>query len=101
MGLALKRLLKSLHATTGTWKYWAGYDRDDYFPVRYVTQPRLILMDNFETPYNALDGAQKQVEDNLCRLAMLSHVEILVTMRGRSGENILHTTRLLNGDSAY
>ena len=47
------------------------------------TQPRLILLDNFETPYNALDGAQKQVEDILRRLAMLSHVAILVTMRGR------------------
>ena len=46
-------------------------------------QPRLILLDNFETPYNALDGAQKQVEDTLRRLAMLSHVAILVTMRGR------------------
>ena len=47
------------------------------------TQPRLILLDNFETPYNALDGAQKQVEDDLRRLAMLSHIAILVTMRGR------------------
>ena len=47
------------------------------------TQPRLILLDNFETPYNAIEGAQKQVEDNLRQLAMLSHVAILVTMRGR------------------
>ena len=47
------------------------------------TQPRLILLDNFETPYNALDGAQNQVEDILRRLTMLSHVAILVTMRGR------------------
>jgi hypothetical protein len=47
------------------------------------TQPRLILLDNFETPYNALDGSQKQVEDILRRLDMLSHVAILVTMRGR------------------
>ena len=46
-------------------------------------QPRLILLDNFETPYNALDGAQKQVEDTLRRLANLSHIAILVTMRGR------------------
>ena len=46
-------------------------------------QPRLILLDNFETPYNMLDGTQKQVEDILRRLAMLSHVAILVTMRGR------------------
>ena len=47
------------------------------------TQPRLIILDNFETPYNALDGAQKQVEDILRQLAMLSHIAILVTMRGR------------------
>ena len=44
------------------------------------TQPRLILLDNFETPYNA---SRKQVEDILRRLAMLNHVAILVTMRGR------------------
>ena len=47
------------------------------------TKPLLILLDNFETPYNALDGSQKQVEDILRRLVMLSHVAILVTMRGR------------------
>ena len=47
------------------------------------TQPRLILLDNFETPYNTLDGAQRQVEDTLRWLAMSGHVAILVTMRGR------------------
>ena len=47
------------------------------------THPRLILLDNFETPYNVLDRAQKQVEDTLRRLAMLKHIAILVTMRGR------------------
>jgi hypothetical protein len=46
-------------------------------------QPRLILLDNFETPWNAPGGTQKQVGDILRRLAMLSHVAILVTMRGR------------------
>jgi len=46
-------------------------------------QPRLILLDNFETPWNAVsDGTQKQVSDILRKLAMLSHVAILVTMRG-------------------
>ena len=44
------------------------------------TQPRLIVVDNFETPWN---GNQKQVGDILRRLAMLSHIAILVTMRGR------------------
>jgi tetratricopeptide (TPR) repeat protein len=47
------------------------------------THPRLILLDNFETPCNAIDGSQKKVEDILRRIAMLSHVAILVTMRGR------------------
>ena len=47
------------------------------------TQPRLILLDNFETPYNAPGGTQKQVEDILRQLAMLNHVAILVTMWGR------------------
>ena len=42
--------------------------------------PRLIVVDNFETPWN---GNQKQVGDILRRLAMLSHIAILVTMRGR------------------
>ena len=46
-----------------------------------VKQPRLIVIDNFETPWN---GNQKQqVGDILRRLAMLSHIAILVTMRGR------------------
>ena len=47
------------------------------------TQRRLILLDNFETPYNVPDRGQKQIEDTLRRLAMLSHIAILVTMRGR------------------
>jgi hypothetical protein len=46
-------------------------------------EPRLILLDNFETPWNAPGGTQKQVGDILRRLAMLSHVAILITMRGR------------------
>ena len=45
-------------------------------------EPRLILLDNFETPWNAPGGTQKQVSDILRKLAMLCHVAILVTMRG-------------------
>ena len=44
--------------------------------------PRLILLDNFETPWNASGGTQKQVSDILRKIAMLSHVAILLTMRG-------------------
>ena len=45
-----------------------------------LKHPRLIVVDNFETPWN---GNQKQVGDILRRLAMLPHIAILVTMRGR------------------
>ena len=44
--------------------------------------PRLILLDNFETPWNAPSGTQQQIGDILRKLARLSHVAILVTMRG-------------------
>jgi len=43
------------------------------------TDPYLLLLDNFETPWNG-DG-QKQVEGALRKLNRLSHVSILVTMR--------------------
>ena len=44
-------------------------------------EPYLLLFDNFETPWNTMDG-QKQVEEALSKLNQLSHVSILVTMRG-------------------
>ncbi|KDR71103.1 hypothetical protein GALMADRAFT_804924 [Galerina marginata CBS 339.88] len=46
------------------------------------THPRLLILDNFETPWNAPGGSQKQVEDILRTLAKLDHIAILVTMRG-------------------
>jgi tetratricopeptide (TPR) repeat protein len=46
-------------------------------------QPSLILLDNFETPWNAPGaGIQKQIEDILRQLAVLSYVSIFITMRG-------------------
>jgi tetratricopeptide (TPR) repeat protein len=44
--------------------------------------PRLLLLDNFETPWNASGKTQKQIGDILRKLAALSHIAILVTMRG-------------------
>ena len=47
-----------------------------------IKQPCLILLDNFETPWNG--NTQKQVEDILRQLAEqeLRHVAIFITMRG-------------------
>jgi len=47
------------------------------------TQPCLLLLDNFETPWNA-PGTQKQIEDILRQLAELNHIAIFITMRGRN-----------------
>jgi len=51
--------------------------------LRVSKKPRLILLDNFETPWNAPGKTRRLVGDILRKLAMLSHVGILVTMRGR------------------
>ncbi|KDR74248.1 hypothetical protein GALMADRAFT_70662 [Galerina marginata CBS 339.88] len=48
------------------------------------TDSRLLILDNFETPWNAPGGSQKQVEDILRTLAKLEHVAMLVTMRGNN-----------------
>ncbi|KDR71046.1 hypothetical protein GALMADRAFT_75381 [Galerina marginata CBS 339.88] len=48
------------------------------------TDPRLLILDNFETPWNAPGGTQKQVEDILRTLAKLDHIALLVTMRGNN-----------------
>ena len=44
-------------------------------------EPRLLLLDNFETPWHH-SGNQRQVEDILRHLSGLSHIAILITMRG-------------------
>jgi hypothetical protein len=46
-------------------------------------QPTLILLDNFETPWNVPGiGTQKQIEDILRQLVELSQIAIFITMRG-------------------
>ena len=49
------------------------------FELNTLKQPLLIVIDNFETPWN---GNKKQVGDILDKLGTLSHIAILVTMRG-------------------
>ncbi|KAJ7846597.1 P-loop containing nucleoside triphosphate hydrolase protein, partial [Mycena olivaceomarginata] len=44
-------------------------------------QPCLMILDNFETPWEALEGRAK-VEEFLALLADITHVAILLTMRG-------------------
>ena len=43
-------------------------------------EPCLILLNNFETPWNS--STQEQVDFILLQLAKLCHISILVTMHG-------------------
>jgi len=54
---------------------------DILYELKSSQDPYLLLLDNFETPWNTSDG-QKQVEEALFKLNKLSHVSIVITMRG-------------------
>ncbi|KAG9025180.1 hypothetical protein FRB95_010466, partial [Tulasnella sp. JGI-2019a] len=49
--------------------------------LQFNTQPRLLVLDNFETPWD-IGGRQSDITDILCVLAAFPHLAILVTMRG-------------------
>ncbi|KAF8208400.1 hypothetical protein K438DRAFT_324546 [Mycena galopus ATCC 62051] len=49
-------------------------------PELMPPQRRLLLLDNFETPWFSGDANQAQVNDILSQLAALPHVSLLVTM---------------------
>ena len=49
-----------LYITAAILKYWTTYDREDYFRASLLATSTHFLLDNFETPYNAFDRAQKQ-----------------------------------------
>ncbi|KAF9466844.1 hypothetical protein BDZ94DRAFT_1305721 [Collybia nuda] len=53
---------------------------DILYELKASTDPRVILLDNFETPWN-LDGHQSEVERILCALADLPHIALIITMR--------------------
>jgi len=54
---------------------------DILYELRSSRDPYLLLLDNFETPWNTPD-CQREVEELLLKLNQLSHVSIIVTMRG-------------------
>ncbi|KAG8876040.1 hypothetical protein FRB97_004506 [Tulasnella sp. 331] len=48
--------------------------------LRHSSQPVLLVLDNFETPWDIV-GEQSRVESILCQITSLPHVGILLTMR--------------------
>lgn len=53
---------------------------DILYELKASSDPRIILLDNFETPWN-LDGHQSEIERILCALADLPHIAVFITMR--------------------
>jgi len=73
----LAHLSRHLRVTRQT-----GDPLDDIIATLKTTEePRVILLDNFETPWHPVEGNQDSVRDVLRALALLPHVAILITMR--------------------
>jgi tetratricopeptide (TPR) repeat protein len=73
----LAQLSRHLRVTRQT-----GHPLDDILATLKTTEdPRVILLDNFETPWHPVEGNQASVGGVLRALASLPHVAILVTMR--------------------
>jgi len=62
---------------------------DILYELKSSKEPYLLLLDNFETPWNTTNELdQKRVEEILHKLNQLSHVSILITMRGSHSPTI-------------
>jgi len=62
---------------------------DILYELKSSKEPYLLLLDNFETPWNTTDSdGQKRIEETLHKLNQLSHVSILITMRGAHSPTI-------------
>jgi hypothetical protein len=73
----LAHLSRHLRVTRQT-----GHPLDDILATLKTTEePRVILLDNFETPWHPVEGNQESVANVLRALALLPHVAILITMR--------------------
>jgi hypothetical protein len=75
--LLLQILYQSLRITRDTGETLA----DIHSELKASTDPRILLLDNFETPWNPRQGDQRDVEHILRSLSALPHITILVTMR--------------------
>jgi tetratricopeptide (TPR) repeat protein len=75
--LFLQILYSSLRITRDTGDALADIRNE----LRACADPRIILLDNFETPWNPREGNQQDVERILRSLSTIPHTSILVTMR--------------------
>ncbi len=75
--LFIQLLYQGLRITRDTGKYL----EDIIAELESSSLPRLVLLDNFETPWDPTEGSRESVENVLIRLSSVSQLSILVTMR--------------------
>jgi len=81
--------LQVLYTSLRVQRQTGGVMRDILDELKSSKEPYLLLLDNFETPWNTTNESdQKRVEEILHKLNQLSHVSILITMRGSHSPTI-------------
>jgi len=79
--------LQVLHTSLRVKRQTDNVMSDILYELKSSKEPYLLLLDNFETPWNTSNG-QQQVKESLFKLNQLSHVSILITMRGSHSPTI-------------
>jgi tetratricopeptide (TPR) repeat protein len=92
-GLLLQVLYSGLRITQDTGDALADIRSE----LQICPDSRLLVLDNFETPWHPREGHQREVKEILCSLTSLPHLSILVTMRSNfpPSEEIAWEERML------
>ncbi|KAG6843696.1 hypothetical protein H0H87_001548 [Tephrocybe sp. NHM501043] len=75
--------VETLRSSLGMMSEFSGNPLGDILCTLKVSPPIVLLLDNFETPWNS-DGGQSDVEEVLRSIHRIPHVTLFVTMRSSS-----------------
>ncbi|KAF8879335.1 hypothetical protein CPB84DRAFT_1687980 [Gymnopilus junonius] len=73
-------LLDTLYSSLGTTRNSGNTLRDIISEIKASTEPLVILLDNFETPWNVIES-RSETEQTLYEIDKISHVTLFITMR--------------------
>ncbi|KAF8890303.1 hypothetical protein CPB84DRAFT_1785040 [Gymnopilus junonius] len=73
-------LLDTLYLSLGTTRNSGNTLQDILFEIRSSSEPLILLLDNFETPWNITDS-RSETEGILLELDKMPHITLFITMR--------------------
>ncbi|KAF8069974.1 hypothetical protein FPV67DRAFT_995238 [Lyophyllum atratum] len=73
-------LLDTLYSSLGTRQSTGNTLGDILSELKSSTEPLVLLLDNFETPWN-VDGSRSEIEQILYEIEQIAHVAVFITMR--------------------